>query len=161
MKRSLPLFLLLAWTSAGPSPTVRTSVDEFGVLEHDVARLVNEHRSVHHLATLTLDTAVAAIARAHSMAMARGRAPLGHDGFADRAKRVEAFLTFKEIAENVALNDYTGARTVRVAVDGWLRSPHHRENIEGAFDITGVGIARSRNGTFYYTQLFVATARGR
>jgi uncharacterized protein YkwD len=136
-------------------------VDEIGVLEYDVARLINEHRSVQHLATLALDTAVAAIARAHSMTMAQGRTPLGHDGFAERAKRVEAFLTFNEIAENVALNDYSGARTVRVAVDGWLRSPHHRENIEGGFDITGVGIARSRNGTFYYTQLFVATARGR
>ncbi len=160
MRRSLPCFVLLACASAGPSPTVRNSVDELGTLEHDVARLVNEHRSGRHLTTLTLDTAVASIARAHSIAMAQGRAPLGHDGFAERAKRVEAFLTFKEIAENVALNDYTEVRTVRVAVDGWLRSPPHRENIEGAFDITGVGIARSGDGTFYFTQLFVATARG-
>lgn len=160
MMRSLPFFVLLACVSAGSSPTVRTPGDELGALERDVARLVNEHRAARHLDTLTLDTAVASIARAHSVAMAQGRVPLGHDGFAERAKRVEAFLAFKEIAENVALNDYTGTRTVRVAVDGWLRSPHHRENIEGAFDITGVGIARSRDGTFYFTQLFVATARG-
>jgi hypothetical protein len=30
------------------------------------------------------------------------------------------------------------------------------ENIEGKYDVTGVGIVLARDGTFYYTQLFVA-----
>jgi uncharacterized protein YkwD len=159
--RSLPLFVLLACASAGPAPTIRTFGDEISALEHDVARLVNEHRAARRLPALMVDSAVAAIARAHSAAMAQGRISLGHDGFTGRAERVEAFLAFKQIAENVALNDYPPARTVRVAVEGWLRSAHHRENIEGPFEKTGVGIARARDGTFFYTQLFVATARGR
>jgi uncharacterized protein YkwD len=37
-----------------------------------------------------------------------------------------------------------------------LRSPHHLENIEGSYNLTGVGIVRAKDGTFYYTQLFVA-----
>jgi len=49
--------------------------------------------------------------------------------------------------------------TVTVAVDGWLGSPHHRENIEGNFDRTGVGVARARDGTWYYTQIFIARRR--
>jgi uncharacterized protein YkwD len=57
------------------------------------------------------------------------------------------------------LNDYPRPRTVTVAVDGWLGSPHHRENIEGNFDRTGVGIARSGDGTYYYTQIFIARSR--
>lgn len=158
--RSTVLVLLLACASAGPAPTVRTPGDQVGALEYDVARLVNEHRAARRLRALTLDTVVASVARAHSVAMARGRVPLGHHGFDERATRVERFLTFTAIAENVALNDYPPPRTVRVAVDGWLRSSHHRENIEGDFDITGVGIARSRDGAYYYTQIFVAKARG-
>ncbi len=124
-----------------------------------MARRVNEYRVSHRLRALRYDTSLAAVAREHSEAMARGRTPLGHDGFTKRAEAVEAFMDFKEIAENVAMNNYARPRTVPVAMSGWLRSPHHRENIEGSFDVTGVGIARSRDGTFYYTQLFVARRR--
>jgi uncharacterized protein YkwD len=159
--RSLSLLALLACASAGPAPTLRTPGDEISALERDVARLVNEHRAARRLPALTPDSGLASIARSHSVAMAQGRVSLGHAGFTGRAERVEAFLAFSQIAENVALNDYPPARTVRVALEGWLRSPHHRENIEGPFERTGVGIARSRDGTFYYTQLFVATARDR
>lgn len=159
MARSVPVILLLACASAGPSPTTGAARDELRALEWDVAHLVNRYRSAHRLKALTYDTAVASVARAHSVAMAQGRVSLGHDGFSVRADQVGRFVAFSEIAENVALNDYPRARTVRVAMDGWLRSPHHRENIEGAFDITGVGIAQSRNGTYYYTQMFVATGR--
>ena len=128
-------------------------------MEADVARRVNEYRVSHRLRGLRYDTKLAAVARAHSEDMARGRAPLGHDGFTKRADAVEEFLEFKEIAENVAMNNYARPRTVPVAMNGWLRSPHHRENIEGRFDVTGVGIARSRDGTYYFTQLFVARRR--
>ena len=61
--------------------------------------------------------------------------------------------------ENVALNDYSRTRTVAVAVQGWLHSPHHLENIAGEYDHTGVGVARAADGTFYYTQLFVSRRR--
>lgn len=162
MIRSRLVFLLLACASAAPAPapapTLGAALDE-RALERDVTRLVNRHRATRHLKALAYDTAVASVARAHSVAMARGRVPLGHDGFSARADQVQRFLELSEIAENVALNDYPRARTVNVAIDGWLRSPHHRENIEGAFDVTGVGIARSSNGTYYYTQMFVARRR--
>jgi len=128
-------------------------------MEADVARRVNQYRVGHRLRALRYDVKLAAVARAHSENMARGRAPLGHDGFTARADAVEKFLAFKEIAENVAMNNYARARTVPVAMEGWIRSPHHRENIEGRFDVTGVGIARARDGTYYYTQLFVARRR--
>jgi uncharacterized protein YkwD len=158
--RSLLFLLLLACASAGTVPATQASSD-LVMLERDVARLVNEHRAARRLHGLTVDTAVAAIARAHSVAMAQGRVPMGHDGFSERADQVERFRAFSEIAENVAMNDYTPGRTVRVAVQGWLKSPHHLENIEGKFDVTGVGIARSGSGAFYFTQLFVASASSR
>ena len=158
--RSLLLLLMLACASAGAVPAPRVSGD-LASLERDVARFVNEHRADRRLPALKVDTAVAAIARAHSVAMAQGRVPMGHEGFSGRADQVERFLAFREIAENVAMNDYTPGRTVGVAMEGWLRSQHHLENIEGGFDVTGVGIARAHNGAFYFTQLFVASAPNR
>jgi uncharacterized protein YkwD len=157
--RRLAVGVLLA-CAAGPAPRERAALtNEFRDLERQVARLVNEHRAVRRLSRLTYDTTVAAIARTHSVAMAERRVTLGHDGFEQRAAAVEPIRPFTKIAENVALNDYAVARTATVALQGWLRSAHHLENIEGAFDVTGVGVARAEDGTFYFTQLFVARRR--
>ena len=157
--RSLRASLLLTGAAmpllpAGPAPP-----DDLVALEHEIARRVNEHRLGLGLEPLVYDSAIAAIARAHRVDMAVGRVPMGHDGFAGRADRVKRVRLFTRIAENVALNDYGRDRTAAVAMEGWLESPHHRENIEGAFDVTGVGAARSSDGTIYFTQLFVARRR--
>lgn len=144
------LLLACAPPAAAPQPAA-----EYAAMEHEVARRVNAHRAARRLAALTYDTAVAAIARAHSLEMAAHDVPMGHDGFHERADRVDRFMSLEAIAENVAMNDYGSARTVGVAVAGWLASAHHLENIEGRYDVTGVGIVRARDGTFYYTQLFV------
>jgi uncharacterized protein YkwD len=153
MRLLLCAVLVLAGGSVG-RPAPRT--EDFRDLERAVVRLINAHRTGRGLGALATDTGLARIARAHSLDMAERRVPLGHDGFSARAKETERYLEFGEIAENVALNDYDRAHTVRVAVDGWLTSPHHVENIEGRFNLTGVGIARSSSGTYYYTQIFVA-----
>jgi len=144
---------------AGSAPPPGPATTNFRDLELAVVRLVNVHRSRLHLRVLVADSGLARIARGHSRDMAERRVSFGHDGFSNRAKEAERRFDFSEIAENVALNDYTRARTVAVAVDGWLGSRHHRENIEGNFDRTGVGIARSEDGTYYYTQIFVAKSR--
>lgn len=125
-------------------------------LERQIARLVNEHRAARRLRRLAYDTLLAAIARSHSADMAAGRVPLGHAGFEQRAEAVERVEAFREIAENVALNDYPRERTASIALRGWLTSAHHRANIEGPYRVTGVGVARARDGTYFYTQLFVA-----
>jgi uncharacterized protein YkwD len=152
--RLLSAVLLLACArAAGPS---RAPAPEFAGLERDVARRVNAYRTGRQLPALSYDTAVAAIARAHSRDMAAHRVPMGHDGFKQRLDLVDRFLPLEAFAENVALNDYSAQSTVRVAVAGWLASAHHLENIEGKYHVTGVGIVRARDGTFYYTQLFVA-----
>lgn len=156
--RGLTLGMVLA-CAASPALERTAPSAEFPQLERQVARQVNEHRVSRRLSRLTFDTALATIARAHSRAMAARRVPLGHDGFDERAEVVGRVLPFLRIAENVALNDYAVARTVAVALRGWLRSPHHLENIEGSYNVTGVGIVRAKDGTFYYTQLFVARRR--
>jgi uncharacterized protein YkwD len=159
-----PLMLLCAATfgavvacAAGRShPRAVPPAPDFRDLEQYVARLVNAYRSRRGMHSLRYDTLVAAIARAHSREMAAGRVPLGHEGFDERANAVERVEQFTEMAENVALNDYGRDRTVAVAMRGWLARPHHLENIEGPYTVTGVGVARARDGTFFYTEIFVA-----
>jgi uncharacterized protein YkwD len=157
--RFLIVCLVLACRAGRPPATATAAETDTRELERAVAHLINAHRVSRHLAALRYDSAVAAIARGHSVEMASHRVPMGHDGFARRADAVQRRMAFDEIAENVALNDYPPARTVDVAVRGWLHSPHHLENIEGPFTVTGVGVVRASDGTFYYTQLFVARRR--
>ena len=38
---------------------------------------------------------------------------------------------------------------------GWLASRAHRENLDGPYDLTGIGVARSRSGEVFFTQFFV------
>lgn len=130
-------------------------------LESRTYHLVNEHRRAMGLQPLAYDARIAAVARRHSEDMAAGRVPAGHDGFDARRRAIAKTIPLRGIAENVAYNDYPLSRTVPAAVSGWLGSRGHRENIEGGYETTGVGIAGDGRGTWYYTQIFVRRATGR
>lgn len=116
---------------------------------------INAHRLDEGLAPFEYDAGIAAASRRHSEAMAAGRVPIGHDGFEARGRRIAEAIPLMGIAENVGFNTYPVDRTVSAAVSGWLASPGHRENIEGDYDVTGIGIASGSQGAWYYTQIFV------
>jgi uncharacterized protein YkwD len=40
-------------------------------------------------------------------------------------------------------------------VDGWKNSPEHRKNMLGDFSLTGIGIAQSNDGGYFFTQIFI------
>ena len=123
-------------------------------LERAVSALVNRHRRSIGLPPLADDPAIARQARLHSAAMAAGRTPFGHAGFADRVGTLRRVMATRRTAENVAFNQ--GHRDpAAVAVHGWLESPGHRENIEGPYELTGVGVASNAKGEVYFTQIFV------
>ncbi len=126
-------------------------------LEHYVHRLVNEHRVSQGLKPLTFNPKIAAIARRHSQDMATGRVGFSHGGFESRREKIAGFIAQPWIGENVAANNGDFLYAGEGAVSGWLQSPGHRRNIEGAYDLTGVGIAQGPAGEYYFTQLFVRT----
>lgn len=130
-------------------------------LESRTCQLVNEYRVARGLAPLVYNARIAAVARRHSEDMAAGRIPAGHDGFDARRVAISKTIPLRGIAENVGVNDYPPSRTVRATVSGWLQSRGHRENIEGRYGLTGVGIARDDRGAYYYTQIFVRRNVGR
>jgi uncharacterized protein YkwD len=124
-------------------------------MEVGTHELVNEHRRAMGLSPLAYNARIAAVARRHSEDMAAGRVPAGHESFESRKRDILNMIPLSGMAENVGINDYPPSETVRAAVSGWLGSRGHRKNIEGRYDLTGVGIARDARGVYYYTQIFV------
>lgn len=116
---------------------------------------VNQYRAKHHLKPLKINASMSAEATQHSLAMAHHAVPFGHQNFNKRINRL-----FKEIkqcqggSENVAYN-YKDAKDV---VRNWLTSSGHRRNIEGNYNLTGIGVARDNKGKLYFTQIFLRTA---
>jgi uncharacterized protein YkwD len=132
----------------------RSNSGQFTAMEQSVHQQINQYRKSRKLPSLTFDARIAQQARNHSQAMASGRVPFSHNGFDGRVKAIAQVIRFNGAAENVAYN--RGASDPgKKAVQGWLNSTGHRKNIEGNFDLTGIGIAKNAKGDYYFTQIFI------
>ncbi|MBW3629848.1 MAG: CAP domain-containing protein [Gemmatimonadetes bacterium] len=158
------LLLVSALSACVPAPDPRTSSAPARVsaapvsattLEREVHQLVNRHRSRRGQPALQYDDRVAAAAREHSAAMAERTRPFSHEGLEQRGSAIARYLPYHGLAENVAYDSRVGPTLGSLIVAGWIDSPPHRQNIEGSFDVTGIGIAQGRDGVVYATQLFV------
>lgn len=118
---------------------------------------INEYRHKHGLSPLKMDNKIVREAKNHSLDMANHTMPFGHKYFKSRIDRLHAEIKNSNAgAENVAYN-YKDAQDV---VKNWVRSPGHRRNIEGNYNLTGIGIARDQKGKIYFTQIFLRTGGG-
>jgi uncharacterized protein YkwD len=123
-------------------------------LEREIYQQVNQYRQSRNLPPLKWDDRITQQARMHSEKMSKKRVSFGHDGFEERAKAIRRDILYVSAAENVALNQgYTDPATQ--AVRGWIKSNGHRQNMEGKFDLTGVGVVRNAAGEYYFTQIFI------
>jgi len=122
-------------------------------INRNILQYINEYRQTKGLASLQMNTVISIAAEGHSKAMADKKTPFGHEGFESRVKAIREQLgLIRSSAENVAY----GNLTAREVVNGWIKSPGHRKNIEGSFSITGIGVSRDKIGTIYFTQIFAA-----
>ncbi|MBD1882218.1 CAP domain-containing protein [Coleofasciculus sp. FACHB-T130] len=138
---------------ATPSPTPSSS-SNFLTLEEYTHELINQYRKSQNLPPLTLDPRISKEARAHSQAMANGAVPFSHNGFEQRAKAIGKSISYGGASENVAYNQGF-SDPAKQAVEGWLKSPGHLKNIQGQYDLTGVGVAKNAKGEYYLTQIFI------
>ena len=76
---------------------------------------------------------------------------VSHDNFSRRASQLIVRAGAKTVAENVAY----GYRTSQAAVNAWLKSKGHRENIEGEFTHFGISVREDENGKNYFTNIFI------
>ena len=165
-----------------PLQTRATKIDvrQLEALTHE---LINAQRSMHGIQPLDHIEKVRLIARYHSEDMA-SRNYFSHDnleGFdpSDRGRRAGyecrkdygSYYTFG-LAENIHQGWLFGSyRTVngrnvqfewfsleelaRNAVDGWMNSPGHRQNIlDSPYDRAGMGVAIADDGKVFFTQNF-------
>ena len=152
---SLLLFIAAGCHSVDVAIQPHEDAGELEALSRAVHEKVNAHREANGLAALQLHEGISRIARRKSAAMAQGGS-FTHVGFNTvRARQINQVIAYRRIGENLAYNtnhDDPAARAVQM----WLDSPGHRENVEHPdYRVTGIAAARSEKGTIYFTQLFV------
>lgn len=151
-------------------------------LEKRVHELTNRERNQRNLASLMYDDELADIARSHSLDMAE-KDYFAHDSLSgedasDRGVKVgyDCIKTYADyytfgLAENiyqgwlfssttyvngVPINNWNSQEEIAViAVNGWMNSQGHRENIlEESYDREGIGLAIAEDGKVYVTANF-------
>jgi uncharacterized protein YkwD len=110
------------------------------------------------LKPLTLDPMISAEAREHSADMARAGKAISHRGFNQRLQDIQKKIPYRAAAENVAAA-VGYADSARTVVEGWKNSPDHRKNMLGDFSLTGIGIAQSKDGRYFFTEIFLEPMR--
>jgi uncharacterized protein YkwD len=145
-------------SSTATTPPTVENVDQ---VERTVLCLVNRERTSRGLKRLRADGRLARAAARHSQDMVR-RGYFSHvsPGGSTMTERIKATGWFSgarsyAFAENLAWGSGTLA-TAESIVEGWMRSPGHRQNIlNGRYGRLGVGVAlgtpRELDGATYTT----------
>jgi uncharacterized protein YkwD len=125
--------------------------------ENEIFDLVNDERRRKRLTNLDWNDDLARVARKYSQQMAKGNffSHFDKNGNGVEERVDAAGIKWRMIGENLyfcqGIEDYNSA-----AVAGWLKSPSHRANmLNKNWTETGIGIAESRDGKIYVTQVFL------
>jgi uncharacterized protein YkwD len=131
------------------------------VLEKDERRildLINRERAKKGLSSLEWNSDLARLARNYSQQMAQENffSHYDRDGFSvfERIKSTK-INDWNKLGEN--LFECTGTREfISLSVEKWMQSPGHRRNIlDSEFNTSGIGVAMTRDGKIYVTQVFL------
>ena len=142
---------------AKATPTKTTTapiLTESNKLEKEVVALVNQERAKLGLAPLKDNSQLSNVARTKSEDMATNNyfshtSPTYGSPF-DMMKKFG--ITYNAAGENIAMGQPTAASVMTA----WMNSPGHKANILSAnFTEIGVGVAKNKNGSIYWTQEFI------
>lgn len=135
--------------------SITISAESQPLIESETFKLINKERALRLLNPLSWASTPAHLARKHSLNMARGTVPFGHDGANLRYEELKTkIVALTAFGENVAYNKGY-SNPALVAVQGWLSSSGHYANIVGDYNLAGVGVAKNIKGEYYFTQIFV------
>ncbi len=122
--------------------------------EKKIHLLINQYRISINLPTLILDERISQLAREHSEAMANKKIQFGNSSFKERIRKIARFVPNKAASENVA--SYQGNPvSEEIIVQFWLKSAKHKKIIQGDYNLTGIGVAKSTDDVYYFTQIFI------
>jgi uncharacterized protein YkwD len=120
--------------------------------EQEIVNLINYYRDTTGQTELVVNDVLRREARNHSINIAKGKVPFGHEGYQERANTIFNEVGGTVFGENVAEGNYPDASYF---IDSWLNSPSHKENINRDFNYTGVGVAENESGIKFVTQIFL------
>jgi uncharacterized protein YkwD len=143
----------VAPTSSVPGRVVRNAPPP-GNIEENILGLINDYRRSRGLSSLQMTDIASYQAAQHSRNMASGKTAFSHDGFEQRIAAIKKAMGadyMAAAAENVA----RGQMSAKEVVNGWLKSAGHKKNIEGNYNLTGVGVAQNSKGELFFTQIFL------
>lgn len=130
------------------------NLQDIKTAENEVIRLVNIQRSNAGLAKLSTNWQLSRVARYKSQDMIN-KNYFSHISptYGSPFNMMETFgLKFSSAGENIAM----GQQTPAAVVNSWMNSPGHRANIlNPSYSQIGVGLAKNKNGTCYWTQMFI------
>ena len=149
--------------AAAPRPAVSAMVGGTPVaggmhyenaLERDIFSAVNIKRLERRLPPLEWDDRLAGVARRHTLYLAAARRLCHIGSGGSRLTDRISGIAWIEAGENLARNKGF-ADPVRKAVQDWVDSPGHAENLYSVrYRRTGVGVVRTADGFYYFTQVF-------
>ncbi len=119
--------------------------------ELQMLNLVNIHRAEIGLAALSVINLISVESAAHNQYMIEHN-EVTHALFNERVHTIMAALNATNVNENLAYN-YSSPEG---ALEAWLESEDHRQNVEGDFTNLGISISRDpETDKPYYTMIFV------
>jgi uncharacterized protein YkwD len=130
------------------------SKSPFSGMEQVIVDQINNHRASIGLAPFKNDPTIAAEARKHSEAMATRAVPVSHTGYYQRIAAIDKVIPIHSAVENVTFN-YSKYDPVGNLLMTWLNNPALKNNLEGLYDLTGIGVARGGDNEYYVTEIFV------
>ncbi len=127
-------------------------------LEHDAFRLINAERLRSGMSALKWNDSIAEVARLHSSNMAEYNffSHKGLDGLTVDGRAEQLHMgAWSAIGENIAfMKGFDDP--VSAAVRNWLQSPSHKMNLlNGEWSESGIGLAVTADGKYYFTQVFI------
>ena len=127
---------------------------DFSEFQQEVLKLVNVERTKRGLTPLKINTKLSNVATLKSQDMINKNyfshtSPTYGSPF-DMMKQFG--ITYRAAGENIA----KGQKSPQQVMNSWMNSSGHRANILNSnYTELGVGIAKSSNGTIYWTQMFI------
>lgn len=123
----------------------------YSASEVETMNLINDYRVNVGLNTLEKINHISYKSEEHDNYMIANNV-VNHNGFISRSENIIKVLGAKTVGENIACN----YNTPKAALDAWLGSVGHKENIEGDYTHFGISIRKDPvNGKNYYTNIFV------
>jgi uncharacterized protein YkwD len=159
--RALLLVAVICTMNSCSSDTSDTSVADaastqkvvnytYSTSEIETMNLINAYRVSIGLNTLEKINHISYKSEEHDNYMITNNV-VNHNDFVARSENIIKVLGAKTVSENIAYN----YNTPQAALNAWLASPGHKENIEGDFTHFGISIRENPvTGKKYYTNIF-------